>query len=90
MKIDEFVEKREEQSSKEPKNYKNFVYYEPHTLPNSIGNQQTSPPESPESPVKPELQPYNLSHGLKDLSHSQKDPSFSQCKPIHLMDLSHK
>ena len=33
VRIDEFVEKSEEESSKEPKVYKRFIYYEPNTLP---------------------------------------------------------
>ena len=33
-KIDEFVEKCEEKSNKEPENYKSFVYFEPNALPN--------------------------------------------------------
>ena len=32
--IDEFVEKSEEESYKEPEDYKRFLYYEPDTLPN--------------------------------------------------------
>ena len=39
VKIDEFVEKSEEQSSKKLENYRNFVYYEPNNLPNAIRNQ---------------------------------------------------
>ena len=42
VKIDEFVEKSEEKSRKEPKNYRIFVYFEPDTLleikENTIGN----------------------------------------------------
>ena len=38
VKIDEFIEKSEEQSSKEPKNYRNFVYYKLDTLSNANGN----------------------------------------------------
>ena len=32
--IDEFVEKSEEESNKEPEEYRRFVYYEPNILPN--------------------------------------------------------
>ena len=34
VKIDEFVEKSEEESNKELEDYRSFVYYEPDTLPN--------------------------------------------------------
>ena len=36
VKIDEFAKKRKEQSSKEPENYRNFVYYELDILSNAI------------------------------------------------------
>ena len=55
VKIDEIVLKSEEKSRKEPKNCRNFVYFEPNTIPeiqeNAIGNQQSSPPTSPKSLV---------------------------------------
>ena len=35
VKIDEFLERNKEQSNKEPKNYRNFMYYEPDTIPKS-------------------------------------------------------
>lgn len=34
VRIDKFVEKSEEESNSEPKDYKRFVYYEPDTVPN--------------------------------------------------------
>ena len=37
VRIDEFVEKSEEESSKEPKDYRRFIYYEPNTLPKEKG-----------------------------------------------------
>ena len=55
MKIDEFAEKSEEKSSKEPEDYKSFVYYELDTLPNPIESQETSAPKSPKSLVRPKL-----------------------------------
>ena len=54
VKIDEFVEKNEEQSSKEPKDYRNFIYFEPDSLP-SI--QHITPFESPKFGVSTELHP---------------------------------
>lgn len=39
VKIDELAEKIEEHISKEPENYRNFVYYEHDTLSNAIGSQ---------------------------------------------------
>ena len=45
VRIDEFVEKSEEENKKEPKDYKRFIYYEPDTLPNIFNNKETSPPE---------------------------------------------
>lgn len=55
--IDEFAEKNEEASSKEPEDYKRFVYNELDTFPNLIGSQEASPPESPKSPKAHMLQP---------------------------------
>lgn len=52
IKIDEFEENSEEQSSKEPKDYRKFVYFEPDTLPII---QHITPPESPRSRVSIEL-----------------------------------
>ena len=37
MRIDEFVESSEEESNREPKDYKRFVYYEPDIVPNLFG-----------------------------------------------------
>ena len=56
VRIDEFAEKSEEESNKEPEDYRRFVYYEPDTLPNLSGSQKYSPPESPKSPKATELQ----------------------------------
>ena len=39
VRIDEFIENKEEESNKEPKDYKKIVYYEFDTLPNPIGSQ---------------------------------------------------
>ena len=37
VKIAEFVEKSEEESSKELEDYRKFIYYEPKTLPEERG-----------------------------------------------------
>ena len=37
VRIDEFVEKNDEESRKKPKDYRKCVYYEPDTLPNLSG-----------------------------------------------------
>ena len=60
MKIDEFAKKSEEESSKEPKDCKRFVYYETDTLKNLFGSQEASPPKSPKSPKSTNLQPVQL------------------------------
>ena len=60
VKIDEFVERSEEWSSKEPREYKNFVYYEeePETLPQIVETKQQqsecskSQKEAPKSQTK--------------------------------------
>ena len=57
VRIDEFAEKREEESIKEPKDYNFFFYYEPDTLSNPIESQKNSPLESPNSLEAPDLQP---------------------------------
>ena len=46
LRIDEFVERSEEESNKEPEDYRRFVYYEPNTLPNLSESKETSPPKS--------------------------------------------
>ena len=56
MIIDEFVEKSEEESKKEPEDYRRFIYYEPDTLPNLFERKETSYPELPKSPTIIELQ----------------------------------
>ena len=47
VKIDEFVEKSEEESHKDREDYRRFFYYEPDTLPNLPERKETSSPESP-------------------------------------------
>ena len=37
VRIDEFAEKSEEESNKEPEDYRKFIYYEPNTLPEERG-----------------------------------------------------
>ena len=56
VRIDEFVEKSEEESYKEPEDYQKFIYYEPNTLPNTSEGNKASPPGSPKSPSATELQ----------------------------------
>ena len=55
VRIDEFARKSEEESNKEPKDYKRFVYYELDTLPNLSRRKEASPLESPESLITTEL-----------------------------------
>ena len=68
IKIDDFAKIDEEWSNKEPEDYRNFVYYEPNTIPKSqelvIGQQPCQPLNSsvqallPPMPlVQPKLQP---------------------------------
>ena len=57
VRIDEFAEKSEEESNKEPNDYKRFVYYEPDTLQNLSERNEASPLESPKSQKATELQP---------------------------------
>ena len=45
VRIDEFVEKIEEERKKEPEDYKRFVYIEPDTLPDTSVNKETSSTE---------------------------------------------
>ena len=45
VRIDEFVEKAEEESKKEPEDYKRFVYFESDTLPGIFDNKETLSPE---------------------------------------------
>lgn len=42
VKVDEFGERIEEESKKEPEDYRRFVYIEPNTLPNTSVNEETS------------------------------------------------
>ena len=68
VRIDEFVERSEEESNKEPEDYKIFVYYEPDTLPIISERNEASPPESPKSPKATKLhtvQPELYSEGPK-------------------------
>ena len=46
MRIDEFTERSEEESNKEPKDYKRFIYFEPNTLPNLFEKNQSQGPKS--------------------------------------------
>ena len=55
VRIDEFVEKSEEESDKELEDYRSFVYFEPDIVPNLSRSQEASPPESPKSPKAIEL-----------------------------------
>ena len=45
VRIDEFLEKIEEETKKELEDYKRFFYYEPDTFPNIFDNKETSPPK---------------------------------------------
>ena len=56
VRINDFVEKREEESNKESEAYKRFFYYETDTLPNLSRRKATSCPKSPKSPKSIELQ----------------------------------
>ena len=55
VRIDEFVEKSEEESNKEPEDYRRFIYYEPDTLQNLSKRKEASPPKCPKSPTITEL-----------------------------------
>ena len=55
VRIDEFAEKSEEESNKEPKDYRRLFYYKPNTLSNLSGRKEASPPESPKSPKAADL-----------------------------------
>ena len=55
VRIHEFSKKSEEESSKEPKDYISFVYYEANTLPNLSDSQVTSAAKTPKSLVQPKL-----------------------------------
>ena len=56
VRIDEFAEKSEEESNKEHEDYRRFVYYEPDTLLNQFEGKETSPLDSPKSPIVTKLQ----------------------------------
>ena len=56
VRIDEFAKKNEQESYKEPKDYRKFIYYEPNTLPNIFKRKETSSPKHPKSPTVTELQ----------------------------------
>ena len=68
VRIDEFAEKNEEESNKEPEDYKRFIYYETDTFPNLIGSQETSPAKSRNLQKHPSCIYCNPSQNLKDLS----------------------
>ena len=55
VRIDEFVEKSEEERKIELEDYKKIIYYEPNTLPNLFERKETSSPESLKSPRVTEL-----------------------------------
>ena len=55
VRIDEFVEKSEEERKKEPEDYRIFIYYELDTLPNIFERKETSSPLSLKSPMLIEL-----------------------------------
>ena len=55
VRIDEFVEKSEEESCKELEDYRKFIYYELDTLLDTCEGNKASPPESPKSPSATEL-----------------------------------
>ena len=42
MRIDEFAEKTKEERKKEPKDWKDFFYIKPNTLPDTSVNKETS------------------------------------------------
>lgn len=51
VRIDEFVE----ESNKEPKDYRRFVYYEPNTLPKLSKRKEASSPKSLETSIVIEM-----------------------------------
>ena len=52
VRIDEFVEKSEEEErNKDLEDYKRFFFYEPDTLPNLSKRKEASPLESQKSPI---------------------------------------
>ena len=55
VRIDEFVEKSNEERNKEPEDYRRFIYYEPDTLPNLSERKEDSPPKSQKSPTTTEF-----------------------------------
>ena len=55
VRIDEFAERSEEESSKEPKDYKRFFFYEPNTYPIISKGNDASTPKSPKAPTFIEL-----------------------------------
>ena len=77
MRIDEFVEKSEEESNKELEDYKIFIYYEPDTLPNLSKRKEASSLVFPKSPIVTELQtvqPKSQSEGTESQSTATKLP----------------
>ena len=77
VRIDEFVERSEEESNKEPNDYKRFIYYEPNTLPNLSKEKEASPTTSPEA-TKLQTMQESHSHSLNNLSYSLKELSQRQ------------
>ena len=55
VRIDEFVEKSEEERKKELEDYRRFIYYEPDTLLNLSKRKEASPSKSLRSPIVTEL-----------------------------------
>ena len=55
VRIDEFAESSEEESHKEPEDYRRFVCYEPDTLQNLSERKEASSLKSPKSPTIIEL-----------------------------------
>ena len=46
VKVDEFAERTEEESKREPKDYRRFLFIEPDIVPVTSENQESSTPES--------------------------------------------
>ena len=72
VRIDEFVEKSEEERKKESEYYSRFIYYEPNTFPNLFERKETSSPESIKSPTVTELEEVQIElHSEEPESHSE-------------------
>ena len=75
VRINEFAKKSEEESSKEPRDYKKFFYYKPNIVPNLSRILEASTPKSPKSLKSTELhlvQPELQSEGPKSQSDTTK------------------